>query len=600
MMVRNVIAISAALVIGYSMNLSAQYSATLSIDEAASTIKREIYGALLENWGRDIYGGLYVGRSSTIPNTNGMRNDILEGLQECGIATLEFPGGCFADEYHWEDGIGEYSKRPGGDLKNGMGTDEYMQLCSLANIEPYICANLNTGTPSEMAKWISYINKNSLHPNWHCKYWSMGNEPWGCGGELSASAFSAQYKKFAAAIPAIEGKPVVRIAGAGHWSPDWFNQVIKDNPATLEGFSVHRYLVNDWTDHAGPSFNYTDFQYHQIIQLAYGVTDFIKQFDDAMNKVDPEKKIGLMYNEWGAWYSEIPEQGYTFSQSTVRDALIAAIHLNAFNNNCERVVLACVAQPVNVIQSIFLTDKNDQTQMVKTPVFYAFKLFKVHQNARKIPLTLQTASFSQNVNGTSFSYPFLTASASLDSTNKVNITISNSDLANAKSIQIQLNGSTTYTSAAAQIITADKVTALNDFNKAEQVNIQPFAESAYTLAGKKLTVNVPSKSVVLLTLTPAGTASASSSYERPGRGGCRITTRNGSIVMHFSTVTGKQAKVTLLGIDGRIIAQTGVDLQRGNSQVVWQPKGISTINGMAVVSVSTEEFSLRQKVTVAR
>lgn len=597
-MVRNVTAISAALVIGYSMNIPAQYSATLSIDEATSTIKREIYGALLENWGRDIYGGLYVGRNSSIPNTNGIRNDIIDGLKECGIATLEFPGGCFADEYHWEDGIGEYSKRPGGDLKNGMGTDEYMQLCSLTSTEPYICANLKTGTPSEMAKWINYINKNSLHPNWYCKYWSMGNEPWGCGGELSASSFSAQYKNFAASIPTIDGKPVVRIAGAGHWSPDWFNQIIKDNPGTLEGFSVHRYLVNDWTDHAGPSFNYTDFQYHQIIQLAYGVTSFIKQFDDAMNKVDPEKKIGLMYNEWGAWYSEIPEQGYTFSQSTVRDALIAAIHLNAFNNNCERVQLACVAQPVNVIQSIFLTDKNDQTKMVKTPVFYTFRLFKVHQNARKIPLTLQTASFNQNVNGTSFSYPFLTASASLDSTNRVNITMSNSDLANAINIQIQLNGSTTYTSAAGQIITADNVTALNDFGKAEQVNIQPFAENAYTLEGKKLTVNVPSKSVVLLILTPAGTAAASSSYGRQNRGGCSVTTRDGSIVMHFSTATRTPGKLFLFGVDGRIIAQTGVNQQRGNSQFVWQPKETSTTNGMYIVSVSTEDFSIRRKVTI--
>lgn len=600
MVIKNILAFSAALVIGYSMNLSAQYSVTLSIDQATSTIKREIYGALLENWGRDIYGGLYVGRNSPIPNTNGMRNDIIEGLKECGISTLEFPGGCFADEYHWEDGIGEYSKRPGGDVKNGMGTDEYMQLCSLINSEPYICANLNTGTPSEMEKWINYINKNSLHPNWHCKYWSMGNEPWGCGGELSATAFSAQYKKFAASIPTIAGKPVARIAGAGHWSPDWFNQIIKDNPGALEGFSVHRYLVNDWTDHAGPSFNYTDFQYHQIIQLAYGVTDFIKQFDDAMNKVDPEKKIGLMYNEWGAWYSEIPEQGYTFSQSTVRDALIAAIHLNAFNNNCERVQLACVAQPVNVIQSIFLTDKNDQTKMVKTPVFYAFKLFKVHQNAKKIPVTLQTASFNQNVNGTSFSYPFLTASASLDNTSRINITLSNSDLANAKSIQIQLNGSSTYTSAAGQIITADKVTALNDFGKAEQVTIQPFAESAYTLEGKKLTVNLPSKSVVLLTLTPAGTVSASSLYDRHNRGDCSVTTHNGSIVVHFLAGTRTPGKVVLCGLDGRCIAQTVVNFQPENSQFVWQPADVSPTNGIYIVHVSTDDFSLHQKVTISR
>ncbi|HEX3020215.1 MAG TPA: alpha-L-arabinofuranosidase C-terminal domain-containing protein [Chitinispirillaceae bacterium] len=393
------IIISLVTVFIFYLNAAAQYSLTLSIDEAKSKIRREIYGALLENWGRDIYGGLYVGRNSSIPNTNGMRNDIIEGLKECGISTLEFPGGCFADQYHWRDGIGSPDSRPGGDSKNGMGTDEYMQLCSLINAEPYFCANLKTGTPQEMAEWINYINKNSSHPDWYCKYWSMGNEPWGCGGDLTAAQFANQYAKFVEAIPDIEGKPQVRIAGAGHWSTDWVKAVFDKNPGKLEGFSVHRYLVNNWNDLAGPSINYNDFQYHQIIQLAFDASSFIRSFDQAMDQYDKDKKIGLMYNEWGAWYDEISSQGYTFSQSTVRDALIAAIHLNAFNNYCERVHLACVAQPVNVIQSIFLTDKNDQTRVVKTPVFYAFKLFKVHQNAKKIPVNLQTASFNEKNTG---------------------------------------------------------------------------------------------------------------------------------------------------------------------------------------------------------
>lgn len=557
----------------------------------------------MENWGRDIYNGIYVGRNSTIPNTNGMRNDIIEGLKDCGISTLEFPGGCFADEYHWKDGIGTYTSRPGGDMKNGLGTDEYMQLCELIGAEPYICANLKTGTPDEMKEWINYINANATHPEWHVKYWSMGNEPWGCGGDLSASAFADQYKKFVAAVPTIQGKPLVRIAGAGASGTDWVDAMYKANSTgTVDGFSVHRYLVNDWTNMAGPSFNYTTFQFHQIIKLAYDVTSFVKSFDNSMNKYDPEKKAGLMFNEWGAWYQEIASQGYTFSQSTVRDALITAIHLNTFNNYCERVHMACVAQPVNVIQAIFLTDKNDQKKMVKTPVYYAFKLFKVHQNAKKIPVTLQTASFNESVSATKFNYPYLSASASLDSTNKVNITISNSDLVNAQDLTIQLNGSTDYASVSGQVITASAVTALNDFDKAEGVNIQTLSSDNFSLSGRTLTVKVPSKSVILLTLTPPATGIGTPVSGKLNSNVFSIKTiQNRSVVINYTSMPESRINLTLFGIDGRIMAKTsGNAQQNGKNQIVWHLQGLNNSSGMYIVKAEADGVSISQKVTFTR
>jgi len=584
------VAITIFVVCSFTAGISAQNILTLSIDSAKSTIKREIYGALMENWGRDIYGGIYVGRSSAIPNTNGMRNDIIEGLKECGISTLEFPGGCFADEYHWKDGIGAVTARPGGESKNGMGTDEYMQLCSLINAEPYLCADLKNGTPAEMAEWIKYINENTEHPEWHLKYLSMGNEPWGCGGDLSASAFANQYAQFVASVPVTDGKPVVRVAGAGTWDPTWVNTVFDKNPGKCEGFSVHRYLVNDWTDHAGPSVNYSTLQYHQIINLAYGVPDFINQFDDAMNKYDPDKKFGLMYNEWGAWYTEMPEQGYTFSQSTVRDALIAAIHLNSFNNSCERVHMACVAQPVNVIQSIFLTDKNDQSKMVKTPVFYTFKMFKVHQTAKKIPVTLQSASFSQSVSGTSFNYPYLTASASLDSTGNINITISNTELAAAEELTVKLNGAEVYTSATGQIITAADVKAFNDFGKAEQVNIQPFSNDNFTLSGKTLTVTVPSKCVILLTLTPESGTRVSGTLRTVKRDITLSAVRQ-RVYVTFPGNSGTPARLSLYGVDGRQIAVTTV---AARGMVSWQVPEVG--NGMYIIRVETDGFAMNKAV----
>lgn len=587
---------------GLITDITAQNTLTLSIDSAKSTIKKAIYGALMENWGRDIYNGIYVGRGSSIPNTNGMRNDGIDGLKECGIGTIEFPGGCFADNYHWKDGIGTYSTRPRGDMSNGMGTDEYMQLCSLVNAEPYICANLNTGTPDEMKEWINYINANASHPEWHVQYWSMGNEPWGCGGNLSATAFADQYKKFVAAVPTIPGKSLLRIAGAGAYGTDWVDAIYKVNDtSTVDGFSVHRYLVKNWDSYmAGPSFNYSDFQFHEIINMAYGVTDFVKSFDNAMSKYDPEKKAGLMFNEWGAWYQEISSQGYTFSQSTVRDALIAAIHLNTFNNYCERVHMACVAQPFNVIQSLFLTDKTDQNKMVKTPVFYTFKLFKVHQNAKKIPITLQTSSFNETVQGTNFKYPYLTASASLDSTKNVNITISNSDLVNDQNLTILLCSSDIYQSVSGKVITASAVTALNDFDKPEQVNIQTFSSDNFSLSEGTLTVKIPSKSVILLTLTPLTLKINPSLSSQSNRNNFSIKTAVGKIVIGYSAAPKKPVNLTLIGIDGRVVSKTSVTAQQSvNNQIVWQPQGLSVSNGMYLLRIETDGISISQKVTLA-
>lgn len=588
------------LILGMFISTEAQNTLNLSIDDAKSTIRRAIYGALLENWGRGIYGGLYVGRNSSIPNTDGMRNDIIEGFKECGISNLEFPGGCFADDYHWRDGVGNVGSRPGGDGRNGMGTDEYMKLCQLIGAEPYICANLKTGTPQEMADWINYVNNNPQHPEWHVKYWSMGNEPWGCGGNLNATQFADQYAQFVAAVPEIPGKPMVRIAGAGTWDAGWVKTVFDKNPGKVDGFSVHRYLVNDWVNLAGPSINYSTFQYHQIINLAYGVPDFIKSFDQAMDKYDPEKKFGLMYNEWGAWYQEIPGQGYTFSQSTVRDALIAAIHLNSFNNYCERVHLACVAQPVNVIQALFLTDKNDQTRMVKTPVFYTFKMFKVHQNAKKIPITLQSESFKQNVNGTNFNYPYLTASASLDSNGIVNITVSNSDLTNSRNLQINLNGSKTFASVKGEVITANEVTMYNDFGKQELVNIQPLSNDKFSLSGKTLTVQVPSKSVILLSLTPVSTRVIPSvSRHSVERDFSIKSTAAGSITIDYTTVSNSPVKFKLFGIDGKVVAEKSVTAGQGSrNQLTWQPVSRNAGNGMYILRAEIDGVSVSRMVSL--
>jgi hypothetical protein len=319
-----------------------------------------------------------------------------------------------------------------------------------------------------------------------------------------------------------------------------------------------------------------------------------------MDRYDPNKTVGLMFNEWGTWYDQIGVQGFTFCQSTVRDAIAASIHLNTFLNNCERVQMACVAQPVNVIMPLVLTNKLDQRQMVKTPTLYTYKLYKVHQNAKKIPSTLQSAVFSKDTANFRLSYPLLTASASIDSAKTVNITVSNAHLSAAQTLQIQLNGSRTYRQVTGQIITAPIVNAYNDFGKPEQVNIKPLDASAYTLSGKTLTVTLPSKSVVLLTLDTITTGVGAS--PRPRDVGFSIgCTLAGVVTVGYGASQGKAIQLRLCGIDGRTVARKTIGASgAGGSRTEWQLKRYGICGGVYILHAEANGVTKTKQIVFAR
>lgn len=586
-----------------SGSAAGQNTLTLNVDSAKSVIKKELYGGLLEQLGRQIYDGLYLGRNNTtIPNTNGVRNDVIAAFKEAGIGCLEWPGGCFAENYKFTDGTGPVASRPGGDANNGFGTDEFVQFCKLVGCEPYITTNFNSGTVAQNKAWIAYCMSK---PDWNIKYWKMGNEPWGgCGYTMNVTDYMTKYDQFCAAIPDSSKKKLVKISSAGTWligntplvDSVWMDAIMKKETGNMDGISWHSYTCVLWSN-KGSSINFNASDYYNIIYRAFEVESFVKKTIPIMDKYDPNVTVGLMIDEWGDWFNGEPGMGTFWQQNTLRDVLSTAIHLNAFNNCSKRVKMALVAQPLNVIHSLLLTNSGtNSAQMVKTPTFYVYKMYKVHQNAKSVPAVLQCNKLNQ----AGFTFPALTQSSSVDSTGTLHCTIGNVDLTNSQDLKISINSSAKYDSVTGQIITASDMTALNNFNTPEQVNIQPFAKSNYSISGTTLNVKVPAKSVILLTLIP--TTTGIKQIKSQADLGLRIKPVQGCGIAINGTVTHPTpVKISLYGVDGRSLERSfSTTIEPGSSNVVWKPGNGRMSAGTYLVRVETNGDVRTERVVLNR
>jgi alpha-N-arabinofuranosidase len=570
-----------------------QNTLSLNLGQATYTIKKEVYGALFENWGRDIYTGLYVGEASSIPNTSGMRNDVIAALIDAGVSCLDWPGGCFAETYLWTDGIGTKASRPSGEMVNGLGTNEYFQLCNLMGIPPYITANITSTGTAVMTSWLNYIN--TTFPG-QLKYWKMGNEIWGgCGTVHTASYYTGRYDLYKVAIPSAFSGNLFRIADGGSgngstvaWFP-WLDTVMLREMGSMEGVTFHYYAG---LNNSGPSYGFTEAQYYSRLQLAYAMYRKIDSCELTMNVRDPNYTVGLMVDEWGAWYTGISGMGSCYQQNTCRDAVIAAMHLNLFNNHCRRVKMACVAQVINVIQSLILTRTTD-AQFIKTPTFYVFKMFKVHQNATMVPAALTC--------GTNQSIPLITASASVDSSNVLHISLCNTHATTSQSLSITLNNSPrTYSTCTGTIVNGAAFGTYNDYG-VENVNIQTFAPSNFNLSGTTLTVStLPAHSVVTLALTP--TVGVLTPVNRSTGELFSISTMTGGrIVVNYTATRKTPVNLSLYGVDGRTIVESfSGTLEPGEKSLVWQPKYRIMGTGAYVVKMTAGEVTKTQRVVLAR
>ncbi|MFC2137147.1 alpha-N-arabinofuranosidase [Bacteroidota bacterium] len=502
-------------------NEVAENTIVIKVQEGKDTISRHIYGHFAEHLGRCIYDGFWVGLNSPIPNTRGIRNDVAEAFREIAIPNLRWPGGCFADAYHWRDGIGDPKSRGntvnmswGGYIEdNSFGTHEFMDLCEQLNCEPVICGNIGSGTVEEMAEWIEYLTSNKETPlaklrkkngreePWNIKYWGVGNETWGCGGIMTAEFYSSQLKKYSVFLKHYGGGQLYKVAvGPYGDNTEWTEILMKDWSKTdgwlkhyMSGLSLHYYTIcNDWGE-KGSAINFDESEWFASMSKTIDMDNIIKTNAEVMEKYDPENNVGLVVDEWGNWFDpeENENPSVLYQQNTLRDALVAGLNLNIFNNNCRRVKMANIAQAVNVLQSMILTKDE---KMVKTPSFYVFKLYKVHHDALLLPIE----SNSEKYDFGDERMPALSASASKNNKGEINITITNVNPNKEIESTLSFDGIESFNIINAEIITADEMNDLNDFDKEEKVNIQPF--ETYDQDGNNIVVNMPPKSIVLVTI----------------------------------------------------------------------------------------------------
>ena len=492
-----------------------------------STIAPEIYGHFSEHLGRCIYEGLFVGENSDIPNVNGMRTDVVEALKEMKVPVLRWPGGCFADEYHWMDGIGPKENRKkminthwGGVVEdNSFGTHEYFELCRQLGCKTYVNANVGSGTVREMSEWVEYMTfkgvspmadlrkKNGHEEPWVVDYLGVGNESWGCGGNMRPQHYADEYRRYQTFARNYNGnKPISKIAcGANvddyHWTEGVLETCFDHTPEQFHGFmdglSLHYYTLpeteDDWNI-KGSATDFTEEVFYQTLKRSYFMEELINKHGAIMDKYDPDKKIGLMIDEWGIWTDVEPgtNPGFLYQQNTMRDALVAGMNLNLFNKHSDRVKMANIAQMVNVLQSVILTDGE---KMIKTPTYYVFKMYRHHQGATLLGSDLLGNS---TVGSGKNELPKVFESVSEDENGVITITLTNNSLESDEELEIQLTHDADAYNVCEAVYVSGKMAAHNTFENPEVVKEQEF--KAYNKVPDGITVKLPACSVVSIRL----------------------------------------------------------------------------------------------------
>jgi len=519
-----------------TLSVFGQASVALVVDAGSSkyTISRHIYGHFSEHLGRCIYDGYWVNDNMQVPKQDRIRLDIVEALKKINIPNLRWPGGCFADEYHWRDGIGPRNQRPTmintnwGNVTedNSFGTHEFLLLCDLIGAEPVIVGNLGSGTVEEMSKWIEYLNFDGVSPMtnmrkqngrekpWGVSFWGIGNENWGCGGNMSPEYYVTQYKQYSTFAKNYPGSTLRKIAsGANSTNYQWTEVLMQGlagggGRSGMWGMDVHYYTrpprnrpgqggqqsVQQGAPvvSQGSATNFTEATYFATMQNALRIDEIVKRHDAVMTKYDSLKRVALVIGEWGIWTDQEPGTNprFLYQQNSLRDALIAGSTLNIFNNHCDRVKMAQLAQTVNVLQALILTDG---PKMILTPTYHVFDMYKVHHDAKMIPVAFTSPDYVMD----NQVLPALNVSASKDSSGVVHITLVNIDPNKSITLSTTLN-QIKWTTVTGEILTSGKITDINTFDTPGTVKITKF--DGAKKQGDMLNVVLPSKSVVLLEL----------------------------------------------------------------------------------------------------
>ncbi|MBN1403804.1 MAG: alpha-N-arabinofuranosidase [Opitutales bacterium] len=495
----------------------ADASVVVKADSPGAVVAPEIYGQFAEHLGTGIYGGVWVGENSDIPNTRGMRNDVIEALRNLHLSVVRWPGGCFADEYHWRDGIGPRENRPsmintnwGGVVEdNSFGTHEFLDFCELVGAEPFISGNIGSGTVQEMSQWVEYMTSDADTPMtrlrkengraepWKIKYFGIGNETWGCGGSMTAEFYSDQFRKYNTFLKNYGGNKLFRIAcGPSDSNYEWTRVLMEKVGHAMNALSLHYYTLptGDWS-RKGSAVDFEESEWFSTLRRTLMIDEFIGQHSRIMDRKDPEKKIALAVDEWGTWYDAQPgtNPGFLRQQNTLRDSMVAALNLHIFHAHADRVRMANIAQMVNVLQAMILTEG---PEMVLTPTYHVFEMYKVHQGGTFIPVSISTPDY---VCGDE-RIPAVYATATMNAEGTLFLSLVNVDPNKAQSVSCSFEGYT-VSGVSGRILTAPAMDSENSFEQPDVV--KPVAFDGASVEAGSLRVEMPAKSILVLEIESA-------------------------------------------------------------------------------------------------
>jgi alpha-N-arabinofuranosidase len=480
-------------------------------DRGTSKISRHIYGHFAEHLGRCIYDGFWVGSDSSIPNIRGIRTDVVEALRKIRIPVLRWPGGCFADEYHWRNGVGPVETRPamvnthwGGVIENNrFGTHEFLDLCDQLGCEPYICGNVGSGTVRELQEWVEYLTLGGKSPMadlrrangreapWRVRFWGVGNENWGCGGNMRAEFYADQYRRYATYCRNFGGNKLYKVAcGAADIDYHWTEVLMREAAKYMDGLSLHYYVLPGNWESKGSATQFDETEWFTVMKKTLLLDGMIAKHSRIMDRYDPEKRVGLIVDEWGAWYDVEPgtNPGFLYQQNTLRDALAAGTVLNILNNHCGRVHMANIAQTVNVLQAMVLTEG---ARMLLTPTYHVFEMYKEHQDAMLLPIKLTCPSYRLGKKA----IPGVSASCSRTDDGKINLSLCNLDPGRETLLPCEIRGMKPAR-ITGRILAADAINRCNTFDNPGAV--KPAAFDGANLRKDSLQIMLPPRSVVTL------------------------------------------------------------------------------------------------------
>jgi alpha-N-arabinofuranosidase len=490
------------------------YSATVTVraDQPGAKISRHLYGQFAEHLGRGIYEGVWVGEGSAIPNTRGYRNDVIAALKRLHVPVVRWPGGCFADEYHWRDGIGPRAQRPvrinthwgAVEESNAFGTHEFLDFAELIGADAYVAGNVGSGSPQEMAEWVEYMTsdsnstlaqlrrRNGRDQPWRLAYFGVGNETWGCGGNMRPEYFADEYRRFATYVKAPpDNQPVKVASGANGDDYRWTEVMLSQAAQHMDAYSMHYYTLPGRWQNKGPAIGFAEAQWASTLQHALRMEELISKHAAIMERFDPEKRVALYVDEWGTWYDPEPGRNaaFLYQQNTLRDALVAALTFGVFHRHADRVRMANIAQMVNVLQAMLLTDRE---KLVLTPTYHAFEMFVPFQDAMSLPAQVDTPEYRH----AEWALPATAATAARDAEGRLHLALVNADPHRRSTIAVSFVG-TGARSASGRILTAATMDAHNTFERPTAV--QPTAFKA-TRKGDALLFELPPMSVVVATV----------------------------------------------------------------------------------------------------